>query len=59
MAERLDQLARCPFLEEKRLRAWTYVLAVLEYRSYLEAGAQRIRAFTTDPAWAHLAAALT
>lgn len=57
--ERINQLARCPLLEEHRLRAWTYVLAVLEYRSYLKPGAQRIRAFTTDLAWTQLAAALT
>jgi streptomycin 6-kinase len=57
--ERIDQLARCPLLHEGRLRAWTYVLAVAEYRSYVKVGGQRIRAFTTDLAWTQLAAGLT
>jgi streptomycin 6-kinase len=56
--ERLDQLTRCPLLDPARLRAWTYVLAVAEYRSYVQGNAQRIRDFTSAHTWTTLAAAL-
>lgn len=56
--ERLDQLSRCPLLDPTRLRAWTYVLAVAEYRSYVPVNAPRIRKFTGAHTWAQLAAAL-
>ena len=44
--ERIAQLARCPALQEDRLRAWCYVYAVLEYRAYIPSTADRMRAFT-------------
>ncbi|MFC3960661.1 aminoglycoside phosphotransferase family protein [Nocardia jiangsuensis] len=47
IAERLDDLAGHPLLTD-RLRAWTYVLAVAEYRPYLPASGERIERFITD-----------
>ncbi|MEV6274879.1 aminoglycoside phosphotransferase family protein [Nocardia sp. NPDC051832] len=49
--DRLTQLDEHPLLSQIRLRAWTYVLAVAEYRSYLPASAERIVDFVagTDP----------
>jgi streptomycin 6-kinase len=46
--DRIGQLAGCPLLDEHRLRAWSYVYAVAEYRAYLPATAHRIHAFTRD-----------
>ncbi|WP_169811944.1 aminoglycoside phosphotransferase family protein [Nocardia grenadensis] len=50
--ERLSELCAHPMLDENRLYAWTYVLAVAEYRSYLPASGDRIVAFVqaVDPA---------
>ncbi|WP_328410741.1 aminoglycoside phosphotransferase family protein [Nocardia sp. NBC_00403] len=43
--ERLDDLATHPLLTPNRMRAWTYVLAVAEYRPYLPASGERILHF--------------
>ncbi|MFC8383538.1 aminoglycoside phosphotransferase family protein [Nocardia sp. NPDC057272] len=45
IAERLDDLAKHPLLTPNRLLAWTYVLAVAEYRPYLPASGERIEHF--------------
>lgn len=56
--ERLDQLSHCPLLDPARLRAWAYVLAVAEYRTYFQQNAPRIRDYTTTHTCTQLAAAL-
>lgn len=50
--QRLDQLATHPLLNPIRLRAWTYVLTVAEYRPYIPASADRMADFVhaTDTA---------
>jgi streptomycin 6-kinase len=53
--ERIAQLADCAQLDERRLRAWCFVYAVTEYRSYAEATARRTRSFSTDLDWRELA----
>ncbi|MFD3705794.1 aminoglycoside phosphotransferase family protein [Nocardia sp. NPDC058658] len=45
IAERLDDLASHPLLVPNRLLAWTYVLAVAEYRPYLPPSGERIVQF--------------
>ncbi|MFC4376932.1 aminoglycoside phosphotransferase family protein [Nocardia halotolerans] len=45
IGERLDDLAKHPLLTPNRLLAWTYVLAVAEYRPYLPASGERIERF--------------
>jgi streptomycin 6-kinase len=46
--QRITQLTDAtPLLDPIRLRAWCYVLAVLEYRNYLPGTARRTRDFTT------------
>ncbi|MFF0455029.1 aminoglycoside phosphotransferase family protein [Nocardia africana] len=45
--ERLTQLREHPLLDETRLCAWTYVFAVVEYRSYLPVSAERMAAFVS------------
>ncbi|MFI5718222.1 hypothetical protein [Nocardia sp. NPDC051750] len=42
VADRLGELTDHPLLDRHRLPAWTYVLSVAEYRSYLPASALRI-----------------
>ncbi|MGO4615637.1 aminoglycoside phosphotransferase family protein [Nocardia sp. 2YAB30] len=51
ISERLDHLNSHPLLDHVRLRAWTFVFAVAEYRSYLPAPAERIEIFieNADP----------
>ncbi|WP_109523594.1 MULTISPECIES: aminoglycoside phosphotransferase family protein [Nocardia] len=46
--ERLDQLAAHPLLDPIRLRAWTYVFAVAEYRPYLPPSGDRIETFVQN-----------
>lgn len=50
--QRLSALCDHHLLDENRLYAWTYVLAVAEYRSYLPACGDRIESFVqaVDPA---------
>ncbi|GAA3240578.1 hypothetical protein [Actinocorallia longicatena] len=43
--DRIAELSLHPLLDAVRLRAWTYVLAVAEYRSYLPTSAVRIEDF--------------
>ncbi|MFE5474843.1 aminoglycoside phosphotransferase family protein [Nocardia sp. NPDC056541] len=45
IAERLVDLADHPLLTPNRLLAWTYVLAVAEYRPYLQPSGERIVEF--------------
>ncbi|WP_169810645.1 aminoglycoside phosphotransferase family protein [Nocardia beijingensis] len=49
--ERIDQLHDHPLLDHARLRSWTYVFAVAEYRPYTPASAERMDIFVreTDP----------
>jgi len=54
--QRITQLTDAtPLLDPLRLRAWCYVLAVLEYRNYLPGTARRTRGFTTTTDWRSLA----
>ncbi|HLV73642.1 MAG TPA: aminoglycoside phosphotransferase family protein [Vulgatibacteraceae bacterium] len=48
VADRLGELEAHPLLDPERLRAWTYVFAVAEYRPYLPEPAHRIEAFLAD-----------
>ncbi|MGW5384585.1 aminoglycoside phosphotransferase family protein [Nocardia sp. NPDC003963] len=45
IADRLGELATHPLLDTARLHAWTYVLTVAEYRSYLPTSAGRMEDF--------------
>ena len=56
--QRIAELAQCPLLAEGRLRAWTYVHCVAEYRSYMPEVAARTRDFAEKLDWQELVAAL-
>lgn len=43
--ERIDQLAECEALDPARLRGWSFIFAVAEYRTYWEPNARRLRSF--------------
>ncbi|WP_306356140.1 MULTISPECIES: aminoglycoside phosphotransferase family protein [unclassified Nocardia] len=45
--ERIEQLAEHPLLDPVRLRAWTFVFSIAEYRPYLPASAERMSTFVT------------
>lgn len=55
IAQRITQLADHPLLDASRLAAWTYVLAIAEYRRYLPASGRRIEEYldTCNPQALH------
>ncbi|WP_054816428.1 aminoglycoside phosphotransferase family protein [Nocardia arizonensis] len=52
--DRLEQLAAHPLLDPIRLRAWTYVFAVVEYRPYLPPSGDRIEVFVRSAEPSHM-----